>query len=176
MTRKSCYNWWTPFELVCYKLLSCFGFNVTAMAMLLFIGRCLWVCACVLTSLATVCQCRWLSHWSIRSWCRNLHLSGTSRASLTNSPTAEERQKTYNIHFTFRWGFLINAISNGCYGNPCTKCTECASGPEYPEVMGLTEAAVRHHDACVTPTRLASLLAPILDADWLICLHYIGDL
>ena len=42
----------------------------------------------VITSLATVCQCRWLSHWSIRSWCRNLHLSGTSKASLTNSPTA----------------------------------------------------------------------------------------
>lgn len=50
-----------------------------------------------LTSLATVCQCRWLSHWSIRSWCRNLHLSGTSSASLTNSPTAAKS----NINFQF---------------------------------------------------------------------------
>lgn len=48
------------------------------------------------TSLATVCQWRCVSQTSIRSWCKNLHLSGTRRASLTNSPT--ERKENHSGH------------------------------------------------------------------------------
>lgn len=42
--------------------------------------------------------------------------------------------------------------------------------------MGLTQAAVGHHDVDVTAALLAPLLAPVLDADWLVGLHHIGDL
>lgn len=53
------------------------------------------------TSLATVCQWRWVSQTSILSWCRNLHLSGTRRASLTNSPTArKEKPSCYSAWIT----------------------------------------------------------------------------
>lgn len=41
---------------------------------------------------------------------------------------------------------------------------------------GLTQAAVGHHDVHVTATLLASLLAPALDADWLVGLHHVGNL
>lgn len=52
------------------------------------------------TSLATVCQWRWVSQTSILSWCKNLHLSGTRRASLTNSPTANKENSfiSFRLH------------------------------------------------------------------------------
>lgn len=37
-----------------------------------------------------MCQCWWFSHTSIRSLWKNWHFSGTSRTSLTNSPTGKE--------------------------------------------------------------------------------------
>lgn len=42
--------------------------------------------------------------------------------------------------------------------------------------MGLTQAAVGHHDVHMTATLLAALLAPVLDADWLVGLHHVGNL
>lgn len=72
-------------------------------------------CCPILTSLATVCQCRWLSHWSIRSWCRNLHLSGTSRASLTNSPTAKLINQYQAVSTSI---FVVTCNIN----TPCTIC------------------------------------------------------
>lgn len=52
------------------------------------------------TSLATVCQWRWVSQTSILSWCKNLHLSGTRRASLTNSPTTRKENSfmSFSLH------------------------------------------------------------------------------
>lgn len=41
---------------------------------------------------------------------------------------------------------------------------------------GLTQAAVGHDDVHVTATLLAPLLAPVLDADWLVGLHDVGNL
>ena len=38
-----------------------------------------------------MCQCWWFSHTSIRSLWKNWHFSGTSRTSLTNSPTGKEK-------------------------------------------------------------------------------------
>ncbi|TNN40368.1 hypothetical protein EYF80_049457 [Liparis tanakae] len=46
----------------------------------------------------------------------------------------------------------------------------------FPQSAGLTQAAVGHHDVDVTATLLASLLAPVLDADWLVGLNHIGNL
>lgn len=57
-------------------------------------GVCLWSWKWCLTSLATPCHCWWLTHMSIRSLWKNLHLSGTRRTSLTNSPT--ENIKTHS--------------------------------------------------------------------------------
>lgn len=42
--------------------------------------------------------------------------------------------------------------------------------------MGLTQAAVGHHNVHVTATLLAPLLAPVLDADRLVGFYHIGNL
>ena len=43
-------------------------------------------------------------------------------------------------------------------------------------IKPLTQAAVRHHDVCVTAALLTTFLAPVLDADGLVGLHNISDL
>lgn len=39
-----------------------------------------------------------------------------------------------------------------------------------------TQAAIGHNYVGVTATLVASLLAPVLDADWLVCFHHVGNL
>lgn len=45
-----------------------------------------------------------------------------------------------------------------------------------PRTRVHTEAAVRHDNVHVTAALLATLLAPVLDADRLIGFHHVGDL
>lgn len=118
-------------------------------------------CCDGLTSLATVCQCRWLSHWSMRSWCRNLHLSGTSRASLTNSPTAT-------------WTFLCS-LQVGCI-SIINRTEKHARWSATISPKPVTQAAVWHHNVCVSAALFAAFLAPVLDADGLVGLHNICNL
>lgn len=42
--------------------------------------------------------------------------------------------------------------------------------------MRLTQAAVWHHNVHVAATLLAPLLAPVLDADWLVGFYHVGNL
>ena len=50
---------------------------------------------------------------------------------------------------------------------------KCESVKSY---NGLTQTAVGHDDVHVAATVLASILAPVLDADWLVGLYHIGNL
>lgn len=40
----------------------------------------------------------------------------------------------------------------------------------------LTQAAIGHYNVYVAAALMSALLAPVLDADWLVGLHYISDL